>query len=107
VFNTACNSAFITLIVSKWQPFKQENREKSQSQVRGVGYDSHLVFVQKFPGEKGNKMVHYCGATATSFVAKVRGKVIAHFHIVTVKRHSSMRNWLFGLPGRILCEQSP
>jgi hypothetical protein len=41
------------------------------------------------------------------FVAKVRGEVCAHFHAVAVKRYSSMRNWLFGLPGRILYEQSP
>jgi hypothetical protein len=47
-----------------------------------------------------------CDATANSFVAKVRGKVFAHFQAVAVKHHSSMWNWLFGLPGRILCEQS-
>jgi hypothetical protein len=39
-------------------------------------------------------------ATANSFVPKVKGEVFAHFHAVAVKRHSSMRNWLFGLPGR-------
>jgi hypothetical protein len=46
-------------------------------------------------------------AIASSFVTKVRGEVFAHFHAVAVKLHSSVRNWLFGLPGRILCEQSP
>jgi hypothetical protein len=45
--------------------------------------------------------------TASSFVANIRGEVFAHFQAVIIKRHSSMRNWLFGLPGRILCEQSP
>jgi hypothetical protein len=44
-------------------------------------------------------------ATARSFVAEVRDKVFAHFH--AVKRHSSLQNCLFGLPGWILCEQSP
>jgi hypothetical protein len=48
-----------------------------------------------------------CDATASSFIAKVRGKVFAHFHTVAIKHHSSLRNWLVGLPGRILCEQSP
>jgi hypothetical protein len=43
-------------------------------------------------------------ATASSFVARVRGEVFAHFHAVAVKRHSSMRNWLFRLLGRILYE---
>jgi hypothetical protein len=34
-----------------------------------------------------------------SFVAKVRSEIFAHFHAVTVKRHSSIQIWLFGLPG--------
>jgi hypothetical protein len=46
-----------------------------------------------------------CDETASSFVAKVRGEVFAHFHAVAVRRNSNMRNWLFGLQGRILCEQ--
>jgi hypothetical protein len=45
--------------------------------------------------------------TAGSLAAKVRGGVFQHFHAVAVNYHSSMRNWLFGLPGRIICEQSP
>jgi hypothetical protein len=38
-------------------------------------------------------------ATASSFVAEVRSEVVAHFHEVSVKRGSNMRNLLFGLPG--------
>jgi hypothetical protein len=49
--------------------------------------------------------VSCCDATASYFVAKVWAKS-AHFYAFAVKRRSSMRNWLFGLPGRILCEQS-
>jgi hypothetical protein len=45
-------------------------------------------------------------ARATSFIAKVRGEVFSHFDTVAVKRHSSMRNSLFSLPGRIRSEQS-
>jgi hypothetical protein len=52
-------------------------------------------------------MVRCCDAKARSFMAKDRDKVFLHFHTVTVKRHSNMRNRLFGLPERILCEQSP
>jgi hypothetical protein len=37
-------------------------------------------------------MVRCRDATASSFVAKVLGEVIAHFHAVAVNRHSSMRN---------------
>jgi hypothetical protein len=55
--------------------------------------------VKKFPGEK--RSVRWC------VVVKVRGEVITNFHIATKERRSSMRNWLFGLPVRILCEKSP
>jgi hypothetical protein len=47
------------------------------------------------------------GTTTSFFVTKVRDEVFAHFHAVTVKRDSSMRNWMFGLPGRNHCEKSP
>jgi hypothetical protein len=46
-------------------------------------------------------------ATASSFVAKVWGEFFAHFHAVAVKYNNGMQNWLFGLPGQILCEQPP
>jgi hypothetical protein len=51
--------------------------------------------------------VHCRDATASSFVAEVRGEVFAHFHAAAVKHKSSMRNWLFGLTGRIICEKFP
>jgi hypothetical protein len=41
------------------------------------------------------------------FGAKVRREVFAHFYTATIKHHSSMWNCPFGLPGRILCDQSP
>jgi hypothetical protein len=44
-------------------------------------------------------MVRCREATASSFVAEVRGEVFAHFYAVTLKRHSIMRNLLLGLPG--------
>jgi hypothetical protein len=40
-------------------------------------------------------------ATASSFVAKVRGEVFGHFHVVAVKHHSSMRNWLFAFQDKL------
>jgi hypothetical protein len=46
-------------------------------------------------------------AIASSLVAKVRCEVFAHLHAVAIKRHNSMQNCLFGLPGRILCEELP
>jgi hypothetical protein len=73
-----------------------------------VGDDSHVVFGQKFPRkERMFEKVRFRNATASSFVAKVRGGGFSHFHTVAVRGNSSMRNYLLGLPGRILCEQSP
>jgi hypothetical protein len=74
-----------------------------QRKVGWVGDDSHVVFSQKFPGEKGSETLRRRDATAISLVAKFQGIVFARFHAVTVKCHSSMQNWLFGLAGRILC----
>jgi hypothetical protein len=52
-FSTACCSAFITSVVSKWRPFSficiRGNRK-----VRLVEDDSRAVFCKKFPGEKRN-----------------------------------------------------
>jgi hypothetical protein len=45
-------------------------------------------------------MVHCHNATATYFVTKVRGQVFAYFHVVTIKHHSFMQNWLLGMPGQ-------
>jgi hypothetical protein len=50
-------------------------------------------------------MVRCHDAAASFLVGKVRDEVFAYFHAVTIKRHNSMQNWLFGLPGWILCEQ--
>jgi hypothetical protein len=53
VFSTACDSASITSIVSKWRPLSfilnQGNRNPEW-----VADDSHDVFGQKFPSEKGS-----------------------------------------------------
>jgi hypothetical protein len=47
-----------------------------------------------------------CNATASFFVTKVWGEVFSHFYTVSVKRHSSMQNLQFDVPGWILCEGS-
>jgi hypothetical protein len=59
------------------------------------------VYGHKLPGGKGS--VRRCVAVMQQ---PTRGHVLAHVHAVAVKRHSSMRSRLFGLPGRTLCEQS-
>jgi hypothetical protein len=52
VFSIACDSAWITSVVSKWRPFSfivnQENRK-----VGWMGEDSLVIFGQKVTGEKG------------------------------------------------------
>jgi hypothetical protein len=47
---------------------------------------------KKFPGEKRKYEMMCHDATASSFVDKVRDEVFAHFHAVTIKRHSNMQN---------------
>jgi hypothetical protein len=66
-----------------------------------VADDSHDAFCKQFHGEKG------CVRCCSYFFARVRGGVLAHFQAVAVHRHTSERKWVFGLPGRILCDQSP
>jgi hypothetical protein len=83
------------LICVKMATFKFYLPEK-QRKVGLVGDDSRVVLGQKFPDEK-----------RSSTRCFVRGKVFARFCAVTVKRHRSIWNLLFGLPGQILCGQSP
>jgi hypothetical protein len=115
VFNTACSSASIISIVSNSSlsvlssigEAEKSRRGPSQASRVGGGQQSCCSW-SKIPWWKRKcEMVCCHDATASSFVAKIQGKVFAHFHTVTVRHHSSMRNWLFGLPGRIVCEQSP
>jgi hypothetical protein len=51
--------------------------------------------------------VRYRDATVSAFVAKVVGEVFAYFQAVALKRHSSMRKWLFGQTGIIIYEEHP
>jgi hypothetical protein len=57
--------------------------------------------------ERKCKIVSCHDATISSFVIKVWGEVLTDVHTVAIKCHSSMQNWLFGLPGWILCETFP
>jgi hypothetical protein len=68
-----------------------------------VGIQHHLRFCL------GNKRVGWTGEDSHVFFLgnKLRGEVFSHYEAVAVKCHSSIWDWLFGLPGRILCEQSP
>jgi hypothetical protein len=65
-----------------------ENRK-----IGWVGDDSHVVFSQKFLGEKGS--VRWCVVMMQQPVLlspKFMDGVFAHFNAVTVKYHSSMWN---------------
>jgi hypothetical protein len=86
--------------------FKIYLQSGKQRKVGWVGDESHIVFGQKFSGEKESETVRYRDATGSSIVAKVRGEISAYFQAVATKRHSTMWKWLSGLPGRILCKQS-
>jgi hypothetical protein len=86
-----------------------EGGGKQKSRATGVGRGRQLCcFLSKIPRWKSKcETVRCCDETASSFDAKVWGEVFAHFHAVSVKCHSNMRNWLFEMPGWITLEQSP
>jgi hypothetical protein len=97
VFSTACESALITSIASKWRPFSfifnQGNREKSQGAKSGEWEMTVILFLFKNSMvERKCEKVCYREETVNSFVAKFQVKVFAHFHAVAVKHHSSMWN---------------
>jgi hypothetical protein len=58
---------------------------ETEKSVVGAGRKS-CFFGQKFPGEKESETVRGSEARASSFLAKVRGEVFAHFQAVAVKR---------------------
>jgi hypothetical protein len=77
--------------VLKWRAFQFYIQLGKTEKSRVGGDDSHFVFGQEFPGEKGS-VRQYRDATTGSFAAKVRGEVFAHFHAVAINRHSSIRD---------------
>jgi hypothetical protein len=82
-------------------------RSGKQRKVGWVENDSHVVLVKNSMVKEEVWDGGCSDATASSFVAGVRGEVFAHYYAVAAKRYSSIRNWLFGLPECILSEQSP
>jgi hypothetical protein len=76
----------------KMEAFQIYLQSGNQRNVGCVGDVSYVVFGQKFPGGKKE--------------GSIRREVCAHLHAVIVKGQSSMWNWLFGLPERVLREQS-
>jgi hypothetical protein len=78
-------------------------RGQSQMTRVGGGRQSCCFLVKTSLVKKKCKTVRCRAVIASFLVTRVRGEVFAHFHAFVVKRHSSM----FGLPGRILYEQSP
>jgi hypothetical protein len=105
VFNIAHDSISITSVV-KMVALQIYFQSEKQRKV-GMVMDDINVVVKNSLVKKGSEMVHCRDEIASSFVAKVRCEVFPHFYAVLVKHDNSIRNWLFGLSGRILCEQSP
>jgi hypothetical protein len=55
-----------------------------------IGTTVMLFLVKKSLAKRQCEMVRWRDATASSFVAKVRGEVFAHFQAAAVGCHSSM-----------------
>jgi hypothetical protein len=85
----------------KMAAFLPSIEEAEDSRVCG-GRQS-CCFRSKIPWRKRRcKTVRCRDATTSSFDAKVRWEVFAHFHAVIVESHSNVPNLLFDLPGRII-----
>jgi hypothetical protein len=84
VFSTACQSASTTSVVSKWLPFTFTFNWGN----RKVGWmedDSHVVFGQKFPGEKGSvrlciSMMQQSVVLSPEFWDRVFSHIFTHSH---------------------------
>jgi hypothetical protein len=108
MFSTACDSASITSTVSKWRPFSFMFNRGNRKVWFVRCHEIYVVFGKKIPWWKRKCETVRCrDATASSFVAKVRSEVFAHFNAVAEKLQNSVQNWLFGLIGLIPSEQSP
>jgi hypothetical protein len=88
VFNTACNSAD-NLSLVKMADFLRFIFNRGNRKVGWVVDGSHVVFGQKFPGEKGS--VSRCFVLMQQTVLW-SSKFGANFHADAQKRHSSVRN---------------
>jgi hypothetical protein len=83
--------------MAAFQFYLQSGKQKSR-----VGGGRRPCFWLKIPwGERKCETVH-CG-DATVRLSPKFGPGCSH---IFMKLHGSVRNWLFGLPGQILCEQS-
>jgi hypothetical protein len=58
-----------------------------------VGDDSHVAFGQVPSLKRKRETVRCRDATASAFVAKVRGEVFENFHAVVAKRHSRHKSY--------------
>jgi hypothetical protein len=54
MLSTACSSDLITSIVLKWRAFSFIFNYGNRGKVGWMWDNSHVVFGQKFPGEKGS-----------------------------------------------------
>jgi hypothetical protein len=88
VISTACEASFTSVMSNRRPIFYWGNRKFEWDRD-----DSHIVFWPKIPWWRRKCDTVRCrDATASSFVAKVRGEVFAHFHALAVKRLNGMRN---------------
>jgi hypothetical protein len=92
---------------AKMAPLQFYFQSGKQREVGWVGDDSHVVFWLKSSLVRNEVWDGALSWRSIQFICRqIWGEVFTHFHRVAFKRHSSMRNLLFGLLERILCEQS-
>jgi hypothetical protein len=89
VFSTAYDSASITTILSKWQPFNRGNRKVARSQVSRVGWvggcRQSFCFVKTIAGKRKSAKLCFAVMHHPVFVARVRSEVFSHFRAIALK----------------------
>jgi hypothetical protein len=68
--------------------------------------NSHVYFGKMFPGGKGSAVGALSWCNSQYFCRQSSGRSLRIINALVVKCHSNVRNWLFGLSWRILCEQA-
>jgi hypothetical protein len=97
------HSALITSIMSKWWPFSFTFIREKQWKV-GWGTTMALFLVKNFLVKNEVWDIAFYSCNSQFFCFHNLVEIFIHFHTVSINRHSSMQNWHFGLPGRILYE---
>lgn len=100
-----CQTENFSGVFNRWK--RKDARAPNQASQIGIGRQSCSFKSKISCSRRQCEMVSCRCATTNYFVTKVRREIFAHYHIIAIRCHSSIRNWLFGLRKTILYEGFP